>query len=653
MALALPQASPISPEAELETALGTAGLSAKTARFDETTLRFFRQGEFSTPLYNGLSENPWKMPFLMRVKRQELSAYAGRPSDSLTAGGLWLGWATRRTLIGNPIADDEKAAQREAALNEVLIEMRKRGVVGKVPSLSRLPPQVRKAAALVLWTIVRVRDYRAVAIRDMGDPATTFRAMTSEFPDEGLTATANRIDLYRKFRTNYMAAGAHDLLLSVQTASKMLAEVPPGLSYSTSIPTAWGEIVLTGGSATTHADQATLLTIDTGGNDVYLNGPSTKSHQNWCSVSIDTEGNDKYVAANALQTTPVAQFTGRKGSTLPGPGGAVMGYSAIFDLGGDDLYRSHGIGLGSGRMGVGAVYDAGGNDVYDAYADSQGCGLFGAGILEDAGAGNDRYLGFNQVQGVGLTQGFGYLVDRGGNDEYVSNDETIDFPSPQSAQHNVGMSQGAGNGRRADYLEGNSLAGGFGVLFDQSGDDRYLCGVFGQGVGYWMSVGALWDGGGKDAYSGQWYVQGASAHFAIGYLEDEGGDDEYLAPMNMAQGAGHDFSVGVLVDRSGNDRYTAPNLSLGAGNANGIGWFADLAGNDAYASSGITLGRGAEAPGQSLRERGLTLGVFMDLAGQDTYPAAAAWAKNQERAANWTRQLADPSESQLGVFWDR
>ena len=57
-----------------------------------------------------------------------------------------------------------------------------------------------------------------------------------------------------------------------------------------------------------------------------------------------------------------------------------------------------------------------------------------------------------------------------------------------------------GNGRRGDYLDGHSLAGGVGILFDQEGIDHYVSGVFGQGVGYWEGVGILWDAAGDDVY---------------------------------------------------------------------------------------------------------------------------------------------------------
>lgn len=642
-------------ESDVELALGTVGLSGKTAVFDEGMLKLFRYGEFTSPFYDACLENPWRTPFLADSVRREIASQAGRPSDTLNSGGRLVGFGTRRTLIGNPNAAQEAEAKKPGAMAAVLAQMAKdQKLAGPVPDLASVPAEVKQAAALILSVLPRALEYRRVGTAGLGDLPAAYRKLAAPNSNGGQGAEFDAVRrLYRGVELRDLAAGAHDVLLAVQAATTILATVPASARYDVEVPTVWGVIRLTGGGDTRHPARPTLLIIDTGGDDLYLGAPTNAGPFNWCSVVIDTGGNDRYLSDPALETTPLAQFAGRKeGRLTPGPGGALLGYAILFDLAGDDLYRSHLPGIGSGRLGVGVVFDREGKDEYDGYQDAQGFGMFGAGILED-GAGDDRYRGFTQVQGIGQTAGFGLLVDRSGQDVYEANDTDIDFPSPQSAEHNVSMSQGAGNGRRGDYLDGHSLAGGVGVLFDQAGDDLYTCGVFGQGVGYWMGVGMLWDDEGNDRYSGQWYVHGAAAHFAVGYLEDGKGDDRYTSPMNMAQGAGHDFSLGVLIDRAGNDRYSAPNLSLGAGNANGIGWFVDFGGDDTYESSGITLGRAAEAAKGTLRSRALCLGVFMDLGGQDTYPGAATWAKNGARTANWTDKGPTSSESQVGVFWDR
>ncbi|MFN4181915.1 MAG: hypothetical protein ACK4G3_01715, partial [bacterium] len=204
-------------------------------------------------------------------------------------------------------------------------------------------------------------------------------------------------------------------------------------------------------------------------------------------------------------------------------------------------------------------------------------------------------------------------------------------------------------GKRADYIDGHSLAGGVGILVDGKGDDEYSCGVFGQGTSYWYSIGILYDAEGNDIYKGMWYVQGSTAHFGFGILVDISGDDRYEAKMNMAQGAGHDLGIGILYDISGNDTHFAPNLSLGSGNANGIGLFIDSSGSDSYqVSSQTSLGRAAGVK-DSLRQWMRTIGIFLDLGdGEDTYSGHPE-ARNK---AIWKLPGTNELPSELGIGID-
>jgi hypothetical protein len=179
---------------------------------------------------------------------------------------------------------------------------------------------------------------------------------------------------------------------------------------------------------------------------------------------------------------------------------------------------------------------------------------------------------------------------------------------------------------------------------DGGGKNSYFAGLFAQGAGYWYGFGLLSTGSGTDTYHGIWYVQASAAHFAIGALHDAGGNDDYKCTHNMGQGAGHDFSIGFLLDDAGDDRHEAPNLSLGGANANGFGFFWDRAGNDTYiVPVSTTLGRASiEASGKgSLRERNLTVGIFLDTGGADTYPASHVWATNN---TGWTMKESGPPE---------
>jgi hypothetical protein len=642
--LALASPADASLEARVDEALAAAGLTVATARFDPNLLRFYRRAEFTLPLFEALNESPWRTPWIMETKRRELAGQPGQPHQQLAAMGPWMGWAVRRTLISDPLAPLEGRS-----IEDVLGAMRERGLVeSPPPSLDGVPDQVRRAVALILGAILRAEEFRRAAMTEMGDPEATYEALAASNPFATPASTERALSLMRAFKPNVMAAGAHDLFLAVARAEAMLRDVPPERRYRFEIATGMGGITLFGGDGAPMAGPI-LLAVNTGGDNRYRLDPEHASLGTAFSVVLDTHGDDAYLSGEFDR--PLAESASRRPrDRRPGVAGALLGVSVVWDARGDDLYRSHAPGLGSGRFGFALLHDGAGDDLYDAYADSQGFGMFGGGILEDL-AGDDRYFGFYQVQGAGQTGGFGLLLDRAGDDRYVAHPDVLDFPSAQDAKTNVSMAQGAGNGRRADFLDGNSLAGGIGVLFDAAGDDAYRGGVFCQGVGYWEGVGALWDGGGNDAYDGVWYAMGASAHFAVGYLEDLAGDDAYNATHNMALGAGHDFGIGILIDRAGDDRYRGPNLSFGAGNANGLGWFADLAGNDSYESSGLTLGAAADAPPGTLRERALTLGLFMDLGGVDRFPETAPWARPGATEVRWTRRNRLPQESHVGVFW--
>lgn len=642
-------------EAVFEAALGSAGLATQTARFDPGILAFFQQSEFATPVFKTSHADPWRAPFYADMLRRTFAATNGKPHETVASAGRALGIGSRRSLLGNPIHAAEENAALDGALVRVFESMRSQGLItAAIPSLAGVPKATQTAAAVVLQVALDTVAYRRAAFAAAGDLAPHFRRLqTQSAEDEDPDALRRSLEFMRSVDLKFLFAGATDLAQAAASAEAQAQTVPPETRYRWSLETAWGQIVLTGGSNDEHPSKPTLLLIDTGGDDTYLSPATNASPVNWLSVCIDTAGDDKYLSASALADVAVAAWPERKNQTGGwGPASALCGIAILIDSAGDDLYRTHRPGLGSATFGVALLVDGAGQDRNEAYTNGQGYGNFGIGVLEDL-AGDDVYEGFTQVQGCGQTAGVGVLLDRAGNDRYLANDQVIDFPSPQSAEHNVSMAQGAGNGRRADYLDAHSLSGGVGILYDQGGNDHYSCGVFGQGVGYWEGVGYLWDEGGDDTYVGQWYVQGASAHFAIGYLEDSSGDDTYTAGMNMAQGAGHDFGFGMLIDAGGSDKYTAPNLSLGAGNANGIGIFVDRGGNDTYASVGITLGSAAEAPKATLRERALCLGLFMDLGGTDTYPVAIDWAKNLGRSVNWIDRREPARESQLGIFWDR
>jgi hypothetical protein len=279
-----------------------------------------------------------------------------------------------------------------------------------------------------------------------------------------------------------------------------------------------------------------------------------------------------------------------------------LGYS--MDLAGDDLYQTDDYGFAS-FLGVNIHEDLEGDDVYRSGLFSQGAAMFGLGLLSDR-AGNDQYQASTCAQGFGSTRGCGALLDQAGADNYALGGKYFHAPLMPLDYRTLG--QGMGFGLRPD------LAGGLGLLYDRKGNDRYLGGVYAQGVGYWYASGVLVDEAGNDVYNAVYYPQGSGIHLANGFLYDGGGDDAYYSRNGPGQGSAHDWGLGIMIDASGNDAY-----SIHGGNgmalSNSVAVFVDESGDDRYErNDGQNYGSGAFS-----RSTG-SIGLFLDAGGKDSYP---------------------------------
>jgi len=216
------------------------------------------------------------------------------------------------------------------------------------------------------------------------------------------------------------------------------------------------------------------------------------------------------------------------------------------------------------------------------------------------------------------------------------------------------MGQGVGYGRRADLWDSKSMAGGFGVLVDGAGDDSYSAMAWSQGAAYWWGVGILEDRAGNDTYRQGKYSQGAAAHFGVGVFVDLQGDDRYNTSRERMtdsfrnveqwvaenQYAGHarDGGLAICIDAHGDDVHTLRANSAGNADLNSIALFWDRAGDDQYLGIDIEpnpdnpnwvrqpLGTVTHYPDptRSFRDDMLTLGVFLDTHGRDTYHPSLA-----------------------------
>jgi glyoxylase-like metal-dependent hydrolase (beta-lactamase superfamily II) len=374
--------------------------------------------------------------------------------------------------------------------------------------------------------------------------------------------------------------------------------------------TAIGSVAVLGSGDDRYQTAADFV-FDLGGSDTYVAvGASPRDLEHPVSVVVDLGGDDVWEA-------------------VEGPGIGSHGIGALFDLGGDDRYKVSDNGLGGAWFGTGVLVDYAGNDRYEGGAFTQGAAHAGVGLLMDL-AGDDEYVCAHESQGFGGTLGIGALIDVTGDDSYLARlDGNISKPFRGKS---VSFAQGTGFGRRADFGDGHSLAGGIGVLVDGAGDDAYEGGVYCQGAGYWWALGMLEDRAGNDTYSSVQYSLGSAPHMAIGCCVDLKGDDRYnqtTADLYMqSQGCARDGSIGVFIDGAGNDRYRNGNRSAGSGEINAIGLFWDRHGDDRYLTERGTPSPSTRSYGgaghhnldaRSFRSVLPTAGVFLDSGGQDLW----------------------------------
>lgn len=608
-----------------DSALEPVGLDHNDIRFDADEMATWGGDRWVTKYFRMLHKNPFKLPKYAELNLTLLTSRVSDLPGLLSDASKKIDHPIRRGLIGDQLAD---YTQIPDSLPRPSI-MRGKGV------LTDSRYQSLRQAIDLLFAIVD--DDEHLFKRGLGgankdkyrEKLFEFFMSDAEGSDKVVEEVVGKIDF------DYLLAGAQDLAEAVTRISDS--------SHTFAFPDRVIEIKTRKGLiivGTVQNDKyeypdAPLLIIDGGGDDLYDFSGMNPDFP--FSAIVDIAGNDRYLSSD---------------STKPGIGGAILGMSVLIDRSGNDFYSAKGIAQGSGLFGVGLHLDLTGDDIYSGEIFVQGSGLFGVGILADS-SGHDFFYCVIQSQGFGYTRGCGILINYEGNDVYIAENDTLMNASSQSREDNNSLAQGCGFGKRADYLDGHSWAGGIGILCDGSGDDRYSAGLFAQGCAYWFSVGMLIDGGGNDSYDGIWYVQGSGAHFGVGLLDDFGGDDLYnpnTNPKNMAVGAGHDFTIGFLNERGGNDVYNVPNLSLGGGNSNGIGIFVDHGGDDSYTTKqGTTLGR---AHGSLVGPRKFlhTFGLFIDMNGNDSY--SADWAKENSRWIGPATDEAKPNPFEIGVGID-
>lgn len=347
--------------------------------------------------------------------------------------------------------------------------------------------------------------------------------------------------------------------------------------------TPFGEIIIGSIYDDQHIINNAIAIIDPAGNDTY----TFESNNQEIFFLFDASGNDYYRSESSLFS-------------------ANFGFSFAYDMAGDDVYIAKDEAF-SAKLGFQEFIDFAGNDYYSTEMFSLGASLFGSSLMIDK-AGNDTYITGEYGQGFASCWGISLLLDEAGSDTYICG--TLEFHAPLVPNDYRSMGQGMGFGIRPD------LGGGVGVLIDREGNDRYIGGVYAQGVGYWYGLGILIDNAGNDFYSAVYYPQGSGIHLAGGLLYDQQGEDSYYSKHGPGQGAGHDFGVGIFIDGAGNDHYSIEGGN-GLGLTNSVGIFIDKAGDDRY-ENGVNSNYGF---GKTARSSG-SIGLFLDGGGKDYYPHA-------------------------------
>lgn len=375
--------------------------------------------------------------------------------------------------------------------------------------------------------------------------------------------------------------------------------------------TSYGLLVIGGhGPNTYDLDKGAALIIDLGGNDTYrgLIGASPNSDLG-NSVVIDLSGNDLY------QPSALGLATGRAGIGI------------VIDHSGDDTYRLAPGSGGVGFAGLGILYDGAGQDVYEGSRFTQGAAFGGFGLLVDR-AGDDRYTSFGYALGFGGPLGVGALIDVSGNDsyecggKYPSAYNETDAPNarpndPVFQYDCFGLGTGAGLRifSKLPAQRAQSLAGGWGLLVDLAGRDRYRSANFSQGHGYFFGLGVKLDLAGDDDHQAARYGLGTAAHFGVGLSLDYQGKDRYGSKGPFYNGGtAWDGSVALAIDGGpDSDLYDLPaSTGLGMADLGGWGLFIEEGGADQY-FVGRGLGQGADT----------SIGAFFDLEGRDDYSSVS------------------------------
>jgi len=610
-------------------ALAQQGLTLADVYIDQADMALWGGDKYRPSLLTTFMEDPWKISPYTRTFTDGLLDKQDDLASLVVSAHKRTGHAVRLGLIDDPL---EKCRQRAEELGDEALAIALSELTGKKvesyldDAYESIDPALRGWIAEFLLCVPDVLEYRQQGlvepIAELDYDIVELRRVVLDYvlhdadepeEDEDESAQALMIEtVLDAIDWDLYNTGATLLVVAAQQLANQLRELDPevlAVSFDYSVETPIGQVTVVN-SGRFRLDPLNtvgehLLSVSFCEDDSYDAAAQASGIVNPISVSIDLKGNDLYLDYS---------------DATPGNASALFGYAVLIDTEGNDIYMPYSLGQGCGVFGTAVLWDLAGDDYYLGDQLCQGAGAFGTGLLVD-NEGDDTYELYCYGQGYGYTLGCGYLIDGEGNDIYIGREDPAERANggPFGAERFIHFAQGAAYGRRSDFTDGHSWAGGTGVLVDGAGDDEYHCEVYGQGTGYWYAVGILADKGGNDYHHAGWYSLGSSPHFAAGIFQDDGGDDQYYLKHMQSMGNGRDFSIGWFEDAAGNDHYQGGVMTLGVGDINGIVVFCDRGGDYVYLAMEPCLGQSRIESAGSLRDHILTLGLFVDGGGLDRY----------------------------------
>ena len=390
-------------------ALGQLGLEPSVLGIDRADRGMFGGDKYRLHTFDILSDDPVKIPPYTRIVRESLIANTKGSMDILYSATSQVGRKIRITLVGEPLEEYlPKCEGKDALYDAVMYMWDKLGGGKSIAKLrdkstfkeicSKQPEELQYAAAIIIYGTVEAAEYHELAFADFSpeerkvlyDAAMKYIGeVDSEIPDAEIWRTVesavDRVDWGYLYTGLMYVSHAADLAYSKLKVKPLNNKVNP-----ISIATPLGAIDFAGaGNDVFSSVSDSFLIVNTGGDDNYGNGASSKGHSRWAGILIDLSGNDTYTESGAL---------------VPAQGAGVMGYGILIDADGNDKYSAKAVSQGAGLFGGGALLDLGGNDYYESVVGSQAAGHFGVGALWDAG-GDDVYYSYQTSQVYGYTLG--------------------------------------------------------------------------------------------------------------------------------------------------------------------------------------------------------------------------------------------------------